>query len=76
MKTVLNSLDKIKTKQEKFNYLGEQYPCLLIFLLKKMGEKQLLENYMSHCKSYESDIDDYENYSLYVHGYFLPWLQE
>ena len=32
-----------------------------------------LAEYSQKCKGY---IDDYENYSLYVHGYLIPWLSE
>ena len=32
-----------------------------------------LNRYMLQCKQLE---DEYEKYSLYVHGYFLPWLQQ
>ena len=32
-----------------------------------------LTRYMEECKKYENSNN---NYSTYVHGYFLPWLQQ
>ena len=32
-----------------------------------------VEEYMDICKSYEND---YKMYSLYVHGYWLPYVEQ
>ena len=37
IKAVLPFLEEMKTYQEKFDFLGEEYPCLLVFLLKSGG---------------------------------------
>ena len=53
-------------------FLEENYPCLCIYVLKKRCQNRDLTNYMTRCKQYKDDV---KKYSIYVHGYFLPWLQ-
>ena len=57
-------------------YLGQHYPSLHVYILKQLNEKDKIEEYMSQCKKFEDDSleEDLQNYSLYVHGYFLIWL--
>ena len=52
-------------------YLSEEYPCLYVFILEHLGKKEEIDQYMTKCKAYE---DNHLRYSLYVHGYFLVWL--
>ena len=71
IKAVLEQLDIWKYEDDKMGYLGTFYPCLLVVILRKRGKNQELAKYMYESSKKESDV---ENYSIYVHGYFLPWL--
>ena len=62
----------MKTEKEMRVFLGTNYPCLLILYMKKKGLKQELEKYMLECR----DLQGTDKYSQYVHGFFLPWLQQ
>ena len=59
--------------QRKMDYLSGAYPRLYIFILKFFDMTDRVEQYMTMCKPYE---DNHEKYSLYVHGYFLVWLDQ
>ena len=72
MESILIELKNMKTKQMRFEFLQVEYPCLCIYMLKKRGMKKALSDYMAYCKSFE----DPNMYSLQVHGYIIPYLQE
>ena len=57
--------------QQKMDYLSGTYPGLYIFILEFFQMKYKKKQYAIMCKSYEEDP---YKYSLYVHGYFLVWL--
>ena len=57
------------SEQQRREYLGERYPYLFALLLKRIGDKDALSEYMENNKRDGKD-------SNYIHGYFLPWLQE
>ena len=52
-------------------FFSESYPSLYIYMLKHFKMPDRIEKYMSQCKEYENDA---KKYSLYIYGYFLPWL--
>ena len=52
-------------------YLREEYPSLYIVVLKSLNMTDKIKDYMKKCKGYEKDP---YKYSLYIHGYFLVWL--
>ena len=54
------------------DFLEQNYPCLYIYILKQRCQNRELTNYMTKCKQYENDV---KKYSLYIHGYLLPWFQ-
>ena len=60
-----------KTKRETSTYLSQNYPCLYIFVLNSLDMNDRVHKYMQDCKSFESDS---LKYSIYVHGFFIPWL--
>ena len=68
---IVEELSSMLDFDERIEYLGQHYPCLCIFVLKKRGMDKALKKYMEDCKLYEND---HEKYSLYVHGWFLPWI--
>ena len=42
-------------------------------MMKKRGMKAEFKQYMDKCESYEND---YRNYTLYIYGYWIPYLQQ
>ena len=58
--------------EERIVYLEEQYPFLAILVMKKRGMKNRVDVYMEQCKTYRKNA---RKYSLYIHGYLLPWFQ-
>ena len=58
--------------EQQMIYLGQYYPSLYRLLLIHSNQTERLEEYESSCKAFE---DDHERYSLYVYGYFFPWLE-
>ena len=55
------------------DFLSCTYPSLFIFMLEKFEMTDMIEQYMSKCKKHENNP---EKFSLYVHGYFLVWLDQ
>ena len=70
MRAIVDLLDKMKTNEERFEYLSTWYPCLHIFVLQKRGMVEELRAFDEKCKSYEKDKDP-SKFSLYVHGHWL-----
>ena len=54
-------------------HMRDLYPSLCIYILKKYNDKAKIEEYRAHYKSYEDDPHDY---CMYVHGYFIPWIED
>lgn len=42
-------------------------------MLKYLNKKEEIDKYMEECKLY---VNDYKKYSIYVHGYFLPLIDQ
>ena len=55
------------------HHLRDLYPNLCVFILKRYKNKAKIEQYREYYKSYE---DDPYNYCMYVHGYFIPWIED
>ena len=55
------------------DYLSVEYPSLYIHMLGSLDKPDKIEQYMAKCKEYE---DHRGKFSLYIHGYFLPWLDQ
>ena len=70
---VIEELKRMKTNDAKIEFLQQEYPCIALFVMKKMGMENALADYSQKCESLESIG---EKYSHYVHGYFIPWLQQ
>ena len=51
--------------------LSETYPRLFLFILEHFEMADRIEEYMAQCKAFEENP---KKYSLYVHGFFLVWL--
>ena len=68
MKELSENLKKAKDPHE---LLKVKYPCVFIFLLKKMDRLEDLEEYMQSCRKFEEGEDVWD-YSRYLHGYWLP----
>ena len=50
MKDVYTQLETIQTEEEKLDFLGKRYPSLCVFVLKNLGMKRELHEYMEECK--------------------------
>ena len=70
---VEKSLENLTSLEQKMDYLSEAYPSLYILILKHFKMPERIESFMAKCKEYE---DSPENYSLYIHGFFLVWLDQ
>ena len=46
---------------------------MCVFVMKEFGMQRELRDYLEKCQSYEND---WVKYSYYVHGYWLPYVQD
>ena len=67
-------LEKQDTLTQKKNWLKLNYPSLALFIMKEMDCLKELMEYQKFCK--DCEFGDYLSYSLYIHGWLLPWLDE
>ena len=72
MEEVLHKLEGMQSNKKRFEYLGERYPDLFIFLMTKQGMTKELRRYMDRCMTYEND---WKRFTLYVRGFWLPYLR-
>ena len=70
---VFLQLKEMNSSRERIEIFKKKYPCLYIFILSSNRKRVALTRYMEECKKEE---DDFLNYTLYIHGYLLPWLEE
>ena len=49
------------------------YPHIFSHLLSNLVETERLRQYTERCKLHEYD---YNKYSLFVHGYLMPWFEK
>ena len=74
MQGVLSVLGDKPNKETLSERIKLQYPCLHISLIEREGKKgmklRLLSNYEKKCKKKVS----WDVYSIYIHGYLLPWI--
>ena len=61
-------------EKAKLKILKHTYPCLYVIVLEKLNKFQEKQRFMEESESFMSELP--ENYSRYVHGCFLPWLQD
>ena len=73
MSIVESKLETFKSSKQIMDYLSQAYPSLYLYILEHLKMTDEIEQYMAMCKEYEND---HEKFSLYVHGYFLPWLHQ
>ena len=66
-------LGELETLGQKMTYLSQHYPCIYLLVLKYLKKEKRIEKYLQHCKSFENDC---EKFSLYINGYWLPWLEQ
>ena len=67
-------LKESKSRDEELTILRKKYTCLYVFALRSLGKEDELEDFTNMCKKYKKGKA--ENYSIYIHGYLLPWLEE
>ena len=73
-RTMQDELRAAKSRKEELDILRNKYTCLYLFALKALNRQREYDNFTNRCKKYRKGKP--ENYSVYVHGYFLPWLEE
>ena len=73
MSIVESKLETFKSSKQIMDYLSQAYPSLYLYILEHLQMNDEIEQYMAKCKEYEND---HEKFSLYVHGYFLVWLDQ
>ena len=73
-KIMQDELKAAKSRKEELDILRNKYTCLYLFALKALNRQREYDNFTNRCKKYRKGKP--ENYSIYVHGYFLPWLEE
>ena len=61
------------TLEGRIDFLKQNYPAAALMVLQCLDKEIEAEVYMKNCKKAERDV---RNYSYYVHGYLLPWLQK
>ena len=71
--TLQSELEEKLNEWEKKKYLSEAYPSLYILMLEQFKRADKIEQYMAQCKEFENDRI---RYSLYIHGYLLPWFDQ
>ena len=65
-------LGSLKKSEQKFSYLKKHYPNIFICVLKELKLFAKINTYMQACKKHE--MGDPKDYSLYIYGYWVPWL--
>ena len=73
LNTVESELKSKPDLKQEMAHLSSHYPSLCIHILRYLNKHQMIEKYMSWCKKFENDP---KNYSIYIHGYFLVWLDQ
>ena len=71
-RTVMGALKKIGDSEKRIEFLSQEYPGLYLYVMKERGMRKEANDYMEQCKLLR---DSHEQYSFFVHGYFLPYLQ-
>ena len=58
--------------------LERGYPRMYIYVMTQLGELEVVKAYREKCKRFKYKYADSldTNYSYYVHGWFLVWLEE
>ena len=48
----------------------ENYPELCIYVMRQIGDKESLKQYLNECKAHRDSGEAY--YKYYVHGWLIP----
>ena len=70
---VCQKLNELQDLSSEMTFLSEYYPCLYIYMLKHLNQEARLAQYMKQNESFENDP---LKYSLRIHGYLIPWLDQ
>ena len=55
MARIQDNLRDLESSKARLEYLGQWYPSLCMFILKKRGMLSELDQYMKRCKSYKNN---------------------
>ena len=67
-------LKKKSSLTERISFLRLSYPRFYIAIMTLLKKEDLKRKFMQECKEHE--FGETEDYSKYIHGYFLPWLDD
>ena len=65
-------LKDLESVEQQMDHLSKFYPSLYIFILKSLHQSTKIKEYQLQYKSCENDP---YKYSVYIHGYLLPWFE-
>ena len=63
-----------KTREDGFEILRKGYPRMYIYVMTRIGMLDKVKEYREECKKLENA--EATQYSYYIHGWFLVWLEE
>ena len=66
----------IKCRIKRKQFLAEHYPGIYLMAAKQMivqDREREIGGFMDRCKQLRDSV---ESYSLYVHGFLQPWINE
>ena len=64
-----------KSREESFEILRKGYPRMYIYVMTRIGMHDKVKEYREECKKLEN-AEEATQYSYYIHGWFLVWLEE
>ena len=72
--SVKKELKRFSSSNEKECFLMEHYPAVFILSFVHLKRSQELLQYSEYCRALQTG--DPGEYSLYIHGFLLPWLEQ
>ena len=74
IREVQRQMSWCETDEERLTLLREGYPRMYIYVMTYIGRLEKVKEYRNECKKLE--CGGIADYSYYVHGWFLVWLDE
>ena len=74
IKEVQRQMSWCETEEERLTILRKGYPRMYIYVMTYIGRLEKVKEYRNECKKLE--CGSMADYSYYVHGWFLVWLDE
>ena len=68
-----DQLQKLRWVEDKEDFISKCYPEVYLAVLSRLNRVEDIAKYSDRCESLR---DDPYNYSLYLHGFLLPFIQQ